>query len=54
VVDDKLTSRIDSIRNEMISEIRRLDVRIDGMDRDLQAAMDIRERVAALEARRSG
>jgi len=48
-----LTTKIDSLRGETVSmkgallaEIRRLDVRIDGVDREL------RERLAALEARR--
>jgi hypothetical protein len=36
----------------MVSEIRRVDVRIDGIDRELRTAIDIRERLAALEARR--
>jgi hypothetical protein len=37
----------------VIAEIRRLDARIDGVDRELRVAIDIRERLAALEARRS-
>jgi hypothetical protein len=36
----------------MVSEIRRVDVRIDGVDRELRTAIDLRERLAALEARR--
>ena len=59
-VDARLTIRIDSLRTETVSmkaellaEIRRLDVRIDGVDRELRTAIDIRERLAALEARRS-
>ena len=51
-VDIKLSTKIDSLRNEMISEIRRLDARMDGVDRELHAAIDVRERLAALEARR--
>src|SRR5881296_1420358 len=51
-LDDRVITRIDSLRNEVISEIRRLDARIDGVDRELRAAIDIRERLAALEARR--
>jgi hypothetical protein len=42
-----------SMKNEIISEIRRVDVRIDSVDRELRVAIDIRERLAALEARRS-
>jgi hypothetical protein len=41
------------MKAELLSEIRRLDARIDGVDRELRAAIDIRERLAALEARRS-
>ena len=59
-VDGRLTIKIDSLaaqtssmKNELISEIRRVDVRIDGVDRELRTAIDIRERLAALEARRA-
>jgi flagellar capping protein FliD len=59
-VDARLTTRLDSLqaqmgsmKNELISEIRRVDVRIDGVDRELRVAIDIRERLAALEARRA-
>ena len=57
---DTVGSRLDSLRtetvsmkNELLAEIRRVDVRIDSMDRELRTAIDIRERLAALEARRS-
>lgn len=64
--DARLTIRIDGVRTEMTSmkgellaELRRLDARIDGLDaridgvdRELRTAIDIRERLAALEARR--
>src|SRR5262249_49143874 len=59
-VDARLTTRIDALRTEVVSlkaellaEIRRLDARIDGVDRELRTAIDIRERLAALEARRA-
>ena len=59
-VDVRLTVRIDALRtetvsmkNELLAEIRRLDARMDGMDRELRSAIDIRERLAALEARRA-
>lgn len=59
-VDGRLTAKIDSLRTEAISlkgeviaEIRRLDTWIDGLDRELRTAIDIRERLAALEARRA-
>jgi hypothetical protein len=50
-VDARLTIKLDSLRNEMIAEIRRVDTRIEGVDRELRTAIDIRERLAALEAR---
>lgn len=50
-VDARLTVKIDAVRNEMIAEIRRVDTRIEGVDRELRTAIDIRERLAALEAR---
>jgi hypothetical protein len=63
---DGVDTRVTSLRTEMLSmkaellaEIRRVDTRIDGvatridgLDRQLQIAIDIRERLAALEARR--
>jgi len=59
-VDQRLTAKLDALRTEtvsmkgeLIAEIRRLDTRMDGMDRELRTAIDIRERLAALEARRS-
>jgi hypothetical protein len=60
-LDVRLNVRLDSFRTETVSmkgellaEIRRLDVRIDGVDRELRTAIDVRERLAALEARRTG
>src|SRR5882724_6485640 len=52
-MDARLTVKIDALRTEVVAEIRRLDTRIDGMDRELRTAIDIRERLAALEARRA-
>src|SRR5213593_563939 len=56
-VDARLATKIDGLRSETVSmkaellaEIRRLDTRMDGMDRELRTAIDIRERLAALEA----
>jgi hypothetical protein len=46
-----LRSEMGSLRSELIAEIRRVDTRIDGLDRELRTAIDIRERLAALEAR---
>jgi hypothetical protein len=58
-IDARLSIKIDGLRTEMTSmkaellaEIRRVDVRIDGVDRELRTAIDVRERLAALEARR--
>jgi hypothetical protein len=50
---NSLAAQMSSMKNELVSEIRRVDVRIDGMERELRVAIDIRERLAALEARRS-
>ena len=47
-----LRSEMGSLRGELVAEIRRVDGRIDGLDRELKTALDIRERLAALEARR--
>jgi len=49
----RLDQKIDYMKGELVAEIRRLDARIDGVDRELRTAIDIRERLAALEARRS-
>ena len=50
---DSLQAQMGSMKNELISEIRRVDIRIDSVDRELRVAIDIRERLAALEARRA-
>ena len=55
ILDQKIHGvghKIDSLKGELLAEIRRLDARIDGVDRELRTAIDIRERLAALEARR--
>ena len=49
----RLDQKIDYLKGELVAEIRRLDARIDGLDRELRTAIDIRERLAALETRRS-
>ena len=49
---DAIDQKIDSVKSELLSEIRRVDTRIDGLDREVRTAIDIRERLAALEARR--
>jgi hypothetical protein len=50
---DSFRAEAMSMKNELISEIRRVDTRIDGVERELRLALDVRERLAALEARRS-
>ena len=54
----RLNQKIDGLRAEMVSmkaellaEIRRLDARIESVQRELHIALDVRERLAALEAR---
>lgn len=42
-----------SLKGELIVGIRRLDTRIDSVDRELRTAIDVCERLAALEARRA-
>jgi hypothetical protein len=51
-VEAHLGQKIDGLRAELTAEIRRVDARIDGVERELRTAIDIRERLAALEARR--
>lgn len=50
---DALAAQMGHMKGELIAAIRRLDARIDGVDRELRTAIDIRERLAALEARRA-
>ncbi|HHF98779.1 MAG TPA: hypothetical protein ENL39_04765 [Candidatus Aerophobetes bacterium] len=60
-LDEKIESlsrgigdKINSLRNELLAEIRRVDGRIDSLDSHLQVAMDIRERLAKVEAKLAG
>jgi len=46
-----LRTEMGSMKNEILAEVRRLDARIDGVDRELRTAIEVRERLAALEAR---
>ncbi len=46
-----LDGKIDSMKAEMLSELHRLDTRLDSLERELKLAIDIRERLAALEAK---
>jgi hypothetical protein len=59
-IDARLNDKLDVVaaqtghmKGELIAEIRRLDARVDGVDREPRTAIDIRERLAALEARRA-
>ena len=47
----RLDEKIESMKNEMLSEIRRLDGRIDSLERELKVAVEIRERLSALETK---
>jgi len=47
----RLDEKIESMKNEMMSEIKRLDEKIDGLERELKVAIEIRERLSALEAK---
>jgi len=49
---DALRAEMLSLKGDLLVEVRRLDARIDGVDRELRRALDIRERLAALETRR--
>ena len=48
---DGLRAETISMRGELLAEMRRVDARIDGVDRELRTAIDVRERLASLEAR---
>jgi hypothetical protein len=50
---DSFRAETMSMKNELISELRRVDTRIDGVERELRLTLDIRDRLTALEARRS-
>ena len=41
------------MKRELLAEIRRLDVRIDGVDRELRPAIDVRRRLAPSKHARS-
>ena len=57
-LDDKIETRftssdvkVDSLRREITSEIKRLDDKIDSLDDKIDIAIQIRERLAVLEAK---
>lgn len=45
---DTLWAEMLSVKDHLRSEIRRLDARIDGVDRNLRTAIGVRERLTAL------
>ncbi len=47
----ELGNRIDSLKSEITTEIKRLDEKIDSLDNKIDTAIQIRERLAALEAK---
>lgn len=51
ITSQRLDGKIDSLKAEMLSEIRRLDTRLDSLEHELKLAIEIRERLAALEAK---
>ncbi len=46
-----LEDKIDSLRRELIAEFRRVDGRLDSLDRELKVAIEVRERIAILESK---
>lgn len=52
-LDGRVMIKLDAMKTELISEIRRVDTRIDAVERELHIAIDVRERLAALEACRT-
>jgi len=51
---EALDIKMMAMKGELIAEIRCVNVRIDGVERELHTTTDIRERLAALEARQRG
>lgn len=47
-----MDQKIDNLDARLTSRIDGVDTRIEGVDQQLRVAIDIRERLAALEARR--
>jgi hypothetical protein len=44
-------ARFDALDTKFVAEIRRLDTRIDSLERELKVAIEVRERLATLEAK---
>jgi len=47
----RLDTRIDSLKSEITTEIKRLDSKIDSLDDKIDTAIQIRERLAVIEAK---
>ncbi|TVM04045.1 MAG: hypothetical protein CV087_02315 [Candidatus Brocadia sp. WS118] len=47
----EMTTEIKSLRSEVATEIKRLDSKIDSLEDKIDVAIQIRERLAALEAK---
>jgi uncharacterized protein involved in exopolysaccharide biosynthesis len=48
---NEMTAEIKGLRAEMMSEFRRVDSQIQSLEKELHLAIDIRERLAALESK---
>ncbi len=47
----RLDEKIGSLRNELLAEIRRVDARVESLQHEVTVALEIRERLSALEAK---
>ncbi len=53
-LDEKIGSldeKIGSLRNELLAEIKRVDARVESLQREVSVTLEIRERLSALEAK---
>lgn len=48
---DALDEKIDSTKNELLAEIKRVDSRMESLEREVRVSLEIRERLAAVEAK---
>jgi len=47
----RVDGKVDNVKGELLAEIRRVDATREGLGREVRTALEIRERLAALEAR---
>ena len=47
----RVDGKVDNVKNELLAEIRRVDATMEGLGREVRTALEIRERLAALEAK---